>query len=87
MAGEACILAKQLNAEKSTGLRPADYAKQSQFREPRLPHRFAPRNNMRRQGTDHAKQSQFPGSGSEPGSTCRDTTIAKLHLTMPPIGR
>jgi len=67
MAGETHILANRLNGGKSTDPRTGEYAKQSQFREPRLPRRFAPRNDMRRQETDHAKQSQFPRPvGQEP---------------------
>ena len=56
---EARNLASRRNAESSTSPRTADYAKQSQFRDPRLPRRYATRNDMHRREVDHAKQSQF----------------------------
>jgi hypothetical protein len=62
MTGEARILASPFNVERSVGPCTGDSAKQSQFREPRLPRRGAPRNDIRTRGADCAKQSQFERS-------------------------
>jgi len=62
MVGEAQIPVNRRNMGKPARCRMADYAKQSQFRGPRLPRRLAPRNDRDRRGVGSAKQSQFPGA-------------------------
>lgn len=57
----------------SDGVSQVYHAKQSQFPEPRLPRRWAPRNDRDGQGSDYAKQSQFADAlaGGGHGRPCR----------------